>query len=222
LKKNLKIYIFTISGLVILLFVVLNFQRWDEHYEKQYWESPDRGILHLHDSVLNKIESGDLVFRRGHGWISDVIARYSQSGNLDLSHVGIIIKNEDQLKVFHAISNHTEGYDGIIEQPFEKFLNHCEKNQLLIIRLKDISQTQKKQIELSIHAWQLVNPTFDSQWDWKDSSELYCSEFVIRVLSDSVKVIQLPKDQDSVNYFFMNLNELYNYPNRKVIYSTFH
>lgn len=221
MKKKLNKYLIVISGLGVLAFVILNFQRWDEYYEKQYWESPDREILHLHDSVLNRLETGDLVFRRGHGWISDVIAKYSQSGNLDLSHVGIIIDENKEFRVIHAISNKSEGFDGIVEQPLNDFLKHCEKNQLYIIRLKQISQNQKAQIVKCIQNWQLVNPKFDSRWNWRDSSELYCSEFIIRVLSDSANVISLPKSKDSQDYFFMNLNELYDYPNSKVIYSTF-
>ncbi len=58
--------------------------------------------LHLYST--DSIRSGDIILRKSYGLISDIIVMQLKD-TLDVSHCGIIVKDENQnYKVIHALS----------------------------------------------------------------------------------------------------------------------
>ncbi len=78
------------------------------------------------DSIMNKLRTGDYV------------GMYSEKSGLDVSHMGIIIKNEDSLLITHHSSvflRHASSVKGkVFDEDFRKYITN--KAGIVILRPK--------------------------------------------------------------------------------------
>ena len=76
----------------------------------------------IDDSVLGKLTTGDYI------------GIYSETSGLDVSHVGIIIKNDTGVWIRHASAQ--EKYREVIDQDLEEYISR--KPGIIVLRPKDI------------------------------------------------------------------------------------
>ena len=211
-----------IGGLLILGLVIglcSQLQSYDEYRERRYWASPERKSMHIDSAMRRNFRTGDLIFRRGYGGISDLIARYGQVGPRDVSHVGLILRGPDSvLRVAHAISNSERGYDGVVEEDFATFAARSMPGKGCIVRLGEASERQERAIKAAVRSMQLQGLRFDASWDWEDAGEVFCSEMVVRILSDSAGLITKPVDRDSLRRLYLDLSALYGHRQAELIW----
>lgn len=202
-----------------LLGIGSQWQRLDEYVERCYWASPERKSMEIDSALVRKFCTGDLIFRRGYGGISDIIARYGQTGPRDVSHVGMILRDSDSvLWVAHAISNAKRGFDGVVVEDFATFIRSGVSGTGCIVRLGEVSERQERAIWGAVRSMQAQGLRFDDRWDWEDAGAVFCSEMVVRVLSDSAGVFQKPVDRDSLQRLYLDLSALYGHRQSVVVW----
>ena len=202
-----------------LLGLCSQWQRLDEYGERRYWASPERKSMAMDSAVLRRFRTGDLIFRRGYGGISDIIARYGQTGPRDVSHVGLILRDSDTvLRVAHAISNAARGFDGVVMEDFASFLRSGVSGKGCIVRLGEVSERQERAMWGAVRSMRAQGLRFDGRWDWEDAGAVFCSEMVVRVLSDSAGVFKKPLDRDSLRRLYLDLSALYGHGQAVVVW----
>ena len=139
--------------------------------------------LHLYST--DSIRSGDIILRKSYGLISDIIVMQLKD-TLDISHCGIIVKDENQnYKVIHALSKKVSDTDGVQICTLEYFMNDSQIKTVKVMRFRnDTTGTIAKK---AFDYLKLKIP-FDEVFNAKDTTSFYCSEFPIHIIKTSFGV----------------------------------
>lgn len=125
---------------------------------------------------LIRIQSGDILLRKGKGWLSHLMSQQLNE-RYPFSHVGIFYKvNDEKAWVVHSISN--DYCSGICTVPVENFVGEAVAGSFAVIRpKKDWINIALLQSKISAHLTQ--EPIdFDFYFDETDATKMFCSEFV--------------------------------------------
>jgi hypothetical protein len=120
--------------------------------------------------------SGDLAFRLGRTLESDAIAASADEG-CDYSHVGVIIRQEDSIRVIH-IEPERGASERIKCETLEDFFHPTRAVKGCVARRKTLSKEEQQIIEnRSISLFNSGIP-FDHNYSLQDSSAMYCTELI--------------------------------------------
>ncbi len=122
-------------------------------------------------------QQGDLILRRGKGFISD-IARNFSTIEKRFSHVGIIVDYRHRAHVVHSVHEDAKGFNGVVIEPLSEFLN--DATDWAVYRLKLDKTAQHKLASTAVH-YAHSNIPFDPHFDLGSRQALYCTEFIWRV-----------------------------------------
>jgi len=142
-----------------------------------------------------QLQTGDIILRRGYGFVSTMILRMMQE-EMPVTHLGIVIRDNDSLKVAHSLSSTVSNQDGLRLQQIDSFTHNSHDNSLLITRLKNIQPSDLEKIEKQVAYYHKKQVPFDHSFDYKDTTAHYCSEFIWRVYEHN---LQLLKVADSIS-----------------------
>lgn len=67
------------------------------------------------------IQSGDLIFRRGEGFISDIATNMSPHDK-KYSHVGMILVQNNKTFVIHSQNDKDKNFDGVVKEEYNNFI----------------------------------------------------------------------------------------------------
>lgn len=164
-----------------------------------------------HDMLTNaefiKIRPGDIILRRGFGWMSTMIVD-ALNEDPPVSHCGIILKQGGRLQVVHSISKALSEYDGVQCDALDKFVRQSKPNSLIVVRLRELNP----RVGMAIHKTTLDylerRIPFDHAFDLQDTARFYCNELVRNILLKSAGVdiypgkSQKPEDHVKFKVFF--------------------
>lgn len=127
---------------------------------------------------FDKLEQGDIAFRRGEGFISDVIIYNDVNGMY--SHIGIIVKLNDSLKVVHAVPGEPDfkgDFDRVKLEPIESFFSPSRalRGEIMRTPLTDSMRNIINNIALE-KAHKKIK--FDHDYNINDTTKLYCTELI--------------------------------------------
>ena len=129
---------------------------------------------------VNRVQSGDIVFRLGHGFISESMRKFSLK-DARYSHTGIISMENGKPVVYHLLGG--ESSAAVIQkEPLEKFCSRNEAASFAVYRTS-LNQAQKKSIDSLNQFYFHAKLEYDSQFDLTTDSAMYCTEYVYKVLS---------------------------------------
>lgn len=131
-----------------------------------------------------ELKAGDVVFRRGSGFASQVVLMAEQGGTY--SHVGIVADSAGVPMIVHAVPEERD-YDGDedrvkLERP-EKFFDRTKAREGAVYRHQDA--------EVARHAAQRAMKTycrgtlFDHSYDDSDTTQMYCTELVTHAYAET-------------------------------------
>ena len=127
------------------------------------------------------IESGDLVFREGTGWRSEMVRA---RGNFALSHVGIADRlSNGNIVVIHADPGEGSRKGAVRTEPLASFASPTHSSGLTIYRLQ-LSQMSKNQMLARARSYVANRLPFDDDFDLGNENALYCTELVWRALGN--------------------------------------
>ena len=130
------------------------------------------------DSLLVHLEEGDLIFRRGTGFVGHVVTMADTEGRY--SHVGIVVCKDSTPYVVHAVP-HEHDFEGDFDRV------KCEDARNFIGRYTEcVVGIYRPQISDSLksiaatHALRLSEKQtpFDHDYNLEDTTALYCTELV--------------------------------------------
>lgn len=139
--------------------------------------SNDQGGKIRNDLPLELLRDGDLLLRCGIGTQSRVVTSLDTTGSI-YSHVGIAINDGGKWCVVHAVpgENH-DGIDRVRIDAVDTFFMTSRAVHGAAMRLQCDAAVAHAAAK---HAMQLAKQgvEFDTHYNWKDHSRLYCTELV--------------------------------------------
>jgi len=127
-------------------------------------------------------QTGDLVFRRGRGWLSDVISSFSKH-KPEYSHVGLIHREGETVYVYHILGGENSGPNDVRKDLLSDFVSRKTCSSYGLYRYPMREQSIRKLDSLSGVLFQ-TGKKFDTQFDLSDDSKYYCTEMIYRLLSE--------------------------------------
>lgn len=157
------------------------------------WGCMDSPIKECQVSCLDKdglseIQGGDIVLRKGEGFISQMIT-LMLADSVELSHSGIIVCRNDSFLVVHSLPKELSDYDGIQACSLVEFMAECVPGSAVVVRPRNISGKMMETKAL----YYLSHPKpFDWDFDMNDSTAFFCSELPLHILKHQFGVDLCP------------------------------
>ena len=126
------------------------------------------------------LRPGSLILRRGEGMLSTFFSKIASEGQL-YSHCGIIDYDSTGQRwvVWHAYQDSSLGADGIFCQSLDSFVMESEAVAIYPALALDSLGLQRMRTYIALHRPGAQYPKrFDSRFDLRDTTTLYCTEFV--------------------------------------------
>lgn len=126
------------------------------------------------------LRPGSLILRRGEGLLSAFFSKIA-SEEQRYSHCGIIDYDSTNHRwvVWHAYQDSSLGADGIFCQSLDSFVMESEAVAIYPALALDSLGLQKMRAYIALHRPGGQYPKrFDSRFDLRDTTTLYCTEFV--------------------------------------------
>ncbi len=147
-------------------------------------------IYQLSDEEKSQLQTGDLIFRRGYGFVSTMILRMMRE-EYEVTHLGVVINRNDSLLVAHALSSKVSDQDGLRFQDLESFVKHSHDSTILVTRLKEIDHLQQQKILTQLEFYLQKQLPFDHKFDYRDTTEHYCSELIWRIYEHKLGILNV-------------------------------
>lgn len=132
---------------------------------------------------LVNVQTGDIVFRLGHGFISESLRKFSLK-DPRYSHAGIISIENGKAVVYHLLGGESS-VSVIRKESLEKFCSRSEAASFAVYRAS-LSQAQKKSIDSLNQFYFRTRLRYDSQFDFTTDSAMYCTEYVYKVITEAI------------------------------------
>jgi hypothetical protein len=171
--------------LITVLALFLIAVTWFIYQVKWNPENTKRVNYKISNEEKGLLLNGDIVMRKGYGFVSDKIVQFSKT-QFDVSHCGMIRKMGDSIYVMHSVSSSLSEIDGMQMHSLERFLSESEPNTFIAMRYKSSLEIANK---LSDKAYQyvLLKKPFDHNFDRSDTTTFYCTEVFEHVFTHVLK-----------------------------------
>ncbi len=150
----------------------------------------DSPIYKLSEFEKSQLQTGDIILRRGYGFVSNMILNMMNE-DYKVTHLGVILRNGDTLKVAHALSSKVSNQDGLRFQNLDNFVYHSKDSSLLVTRLKGIDSTKQAKIAEQLKLYLDMQLPFDHKFDYQDTTEHYCSELIWRIYEHNLGILNV-------------------------------
>jgi hypothetical protein len=130
----------------------------------------------IRDFNYQEIENGDIILKRGKGYVSSTIVNFLKE-DVPLSHCGIIIKNQDSCFIIHSVAIEVSGHDGLQTTSISAFLDDSYQESVYVVRPKAPDSLRQA---YALKAQELLDQKvpFDYDFNLNDQEKLYCSEMI--------------------------------------------
>ena len=173
-------------------------------------------VLRLYEDELSKLEEGDIILRKGFGYMSHMVSQQFNDGTYDISHCAILKKEEGKWSVIQSLSSDVSDFNGVQQQELAKFLKQSKPNSVIVVRLKAPKTIRLKLAEFALELSRLKIP-FDRYGNHKDASELYCSELIWYILFNKLEFLVPPKTKSEIKYIYFNMSSFCDEKNFEII-----
>jgi len=138
--------------------------------------------LKLQDSVLNQLQNGDIILRKGAGPLS---AHLMINTKEEYTHCGIMFKDNGKWMAIHSIGGEisNDDVDGVQTITLEKFVAPTADSTLFICRPIFTDDAGEKVYDKGMEYLEKGYP-FDHRFSLLTTDKLYCSELLYHVFKD--------------------------------------
>ncbi len=143
----------------------------------------DEGGTVRDDVPLDSLRDGDLALRQGTGLDSEAVLRLDSAGG-QYSHIGIVVSDNGKWKVVHAVPGESrDGIDRVKIEPIDTFFLSTRAAHGAVMRLRGCSAVAAREAAQS--ASRLVGVPFDYNYNWQDTTRLYCTQLIVVAYSSA-------------------------------------
>ena len=180
LKITIKIIL-----VISVLFLAYKFLKDDSNrpYESSF-------LYKLNAKEKAKLQNGDIILRRGYGLVSTMILKMMNE-DYDVTHLGMVVRQNDTLKIAHALSSSVSNQDGLRLQAIDSFVHNSHDRTILVTRLKNIDSVKQQKVISQIDYYYKKQLPFDHSFNYKDTTEHYCSELIWRIYEHNLKILKV-------------------------------
>lgn len=139
----------------------------------------------LSEEEVALLQDGDIILRRGSGMVSDMIAALLNEDH-DLSHCGVVTERKGTLYVVHSVSSNVSEVDGMQVHPLQQFVAQSKPGSVVVTRLRTTGD--RSGIARGAVRYLRQALPFDHHFDLADSTHIYCSELIWRVVREELGV----------------------------------
>ena len=167
MKKNRILFVIVPLACIVLM---LSFREPEQN---------DRRVpIFAIDSIsLSPVQSGDIIFRDGRGFMSSAFRKLSLTEPA-YSHTGIIHRIDKKLYVYHLIGGENNP-DGLMRlERIENFLNPENALAFAVYR----SDLDNSEIDSLAGVFYNAKIKFDMDFDLATDDRMYCTEMVYKIL----------------------------------------
>ena len=155
--------------------------------------------LSAYDKAL--LSSGDIIMRRGEEVISTFILN-TLNETVNISHCGIIVREGEDISVIHCLSDKVSPVNGVQRNTIDEFTSESIRGTITVVRCK--ADTSHILADGALY-YLKKKKKFDHKFDYADTTEFFCSELPMHILSDRLG-IDLMKHQKQFSFsLFFNL-----------------
>ncbi len=157
--------------------------------------------------------TGDIVLRKGKGFISEMFRKTSQRDQ-QFSHAGVIEVKKTGVYVVHVIENPQDSGSHLKTETLESFCSSSYNHGYAIYRYNFFSGKEKA-ISGYLKRLKSTGVKFDEDFDLQTGSALYCSELIYKLcLESSSHELQL---SGSATSKYVGLDDLYLHDEARLI-----
>lgn len=144
-----------------------------------FFSQKEKILLNINDK--KNIEQFDIILTSGQS-VQSKLLNLLNSSIQDYSHVGIILKEKDEIFVLHSTPDGT-GDNGIRYDNFQEFLNLSNVNYYRILRLDSVKDY--KGLERSALNFKNSKIPFDYNFENVNKDKIYCSEMIFDIFNEN-------------------------------------
>jgi len=132
------------------------------------------------------LRDGDIIIRKGFGFVSNKITDILNEP-YNVSHCGIVCNTTAPggPSVIHSVSSTLSDIDGVQSCNIKKFVAESRENSIIVVRFKDTASHSTQLISTEAQRYLDAKLPFDNSFDLADSTEIYCTELVWKILLDN-------------------------------------
>lgn len=194
---------------------------WIDRKQEAKLVSKNKQFMRLSAEQKALLQEGDIILRRGYGFFSDMIAKRLNDTIFDVTHSGILYKKQNKWFVIHSLSSDASDFDGMQEQPLNIFLNYSVPEKILVVRPKNSTEQERKQIAERALFYLEQKIPFDHFGVIDEPSQMYCTELIWQILDTDLQLIQLPKTEKERKEIFYSMKNTYNTNYFDIIINTY-
>ena len=145
-----------------------------------------KAIMHVEEisNLWGIVQSGDIVFRLGHGFMSESLRKFSLKDSR-YSHAGMISVENGRPVVYHLLGGESSA-SVIKRESLENFWSKDEAASFAVYRTS-LSEARKKSVDSLNQYYFGIKLPYDSRFDLTTDSAMYCTEYVYKVLSKATE-----------------------------------
>lgn len=166
---------------------------------------------------LPTLQSGDLIFRHGRGFISDALMSFSRHEH-KYSHAGIVVVEDGIPCVIHAIGGEENKSNKLKKDLLSVFCNPASAHSFGIYRL-DASPEEKNKICSAAENYYKDGLEFDTDFDLNTDNRMYCTEFVWKILNNTIASANCLPSASFSGIKYVSCDDIYLQPFCKNIFS---
>ncbi|MDO4228306.1 MAG: YiiX/YebB-like N1pC/P60 family cysteine hydrolase [Capnocytophaga sp.] len=201
--------VFCVGIFLLLLWGGFHLFFWADRKQEAKLVTQNKQIARLSQEDIAKIKEGDIILRRGYGFFSDLIAERLNDSVYDLTHSGILYRKGNKWWVIHSLSADASDKDGMQEQSLQDFLTYSMPEKMMIVRTKNTTETDGKQIVERAKYYLAKRVPFDRVGEIDEPSKMYCTEMIWQILDTDLKLITLPKTPKERKDVFYSMTGMY-------------
>ncbi len=167
---------------------------------------------------IRQLQNGDILLRKGFGFVSNAIARYLDE-QYPITHCGLVLKLTDSTaQVLHTLSD--SKINGMCLQSLSDYCGQSQKNTLIAVRFRS-SQQHIDTILAKAKELLAQKIPFDMGFDDQDASKLYCIEMIRNVIKETVGKDYLNKRTTKGGANVLRMDNLLDTNNFAIVFNHF-
>ncbi|MFO8087301.1 MAG: YiiX/YebB-like N1pC/P60 family cysteine hydrolase [Bacteroidales bacterium] len=187
-----------------------------------YFSGPKHpSLTFFNESDSIDFNNGDIILRRGKSLISQIVLLKDKDS--EYSHVGIVVIQNDQPYVVHAVPGEAEKDmpEYVKMETMQEFLDSEKTVDFAVYTMASPDNTIRQKVAEKALTYFNQHIEFDSEFNLADDSRLYCTELVWQAYKAAG--INLIKSYDKINIpfykgDFIYPSDIFKNPNFKRLY----
>jgi hypothetical protein len=187
--------------LIALFFATLGFVYYKAVLDP---ENTKQVFYPLSEQEEGLFHEGDIILRRGYGYVSDKIVE-TQESPYPVTHCAMLVGNPSNWQVIHSLSSSVSPIDGAQVQNLQRFLNESVPNSIIVKRFKTHPDTMAMILN-RVKYYAYIQKPFDHEFDKLDTTKFYCTELFQHCFYDILRYDIFENLENTTTMGVYNLN----------------